>query len=93
MMTEVPMMKRLKRPAVELELGFADKDKTLKLLQSLALDSRVAVNIMKARITEDSAWLVLELKGQSPRLFEVASLLNDAATVKDPEWRPVSRAS
>jgi hypothetical protein len=93
MMPEVPMMKRMKAPVVLLELGFSDKEKTLKLLKSLAQDPRVAVNIMRARLTEDSAWLVLELKGQSPRLFEVATLLNDAATVKDPEWRPVSRAS
>lgn len=87
------MMKRLKPPVVLLELGFSDKDQALKLLKSLAQDARIAVNIMKARITEDSAWLALELKGPSPRLFEVACLLNDAATLKDPEWRPVSRAS
>jgi len=79
------MMKRSKPPVVVLELGFCDKDKALTLLQSLALDSRVAVNIMKARITEDSAWLELELKGPSPLVFDVASLLNEAATMKDPE--------
>ncbi|HLY09309.1 MAG TPA: hypothetical protein VKW04_08415 [Planctomycetota bacterium] len=87
------MMKRWTTPTVTLELGFTDKNEPLKLLQTLAQDARVAVNIVKARITEDSAWLELELKGPSPRLLEVASLLNDAATQKDPGWRPVSRAS
>jgi len=87
------MIQRIKPPVVTLELGFADKDKTLALLQTLANDRRVAVNIMKARITEDSAWLELDLVGPYPRLFEVAELLNEAASVKDPGWRPVSRAS
>ena len=87
------MMKRVTSPGLTLRLGFADKERTLMLLQSLAQDSRVSVNIMKARITENYARLELELIGQGPRLIEVASLLNEAATEKDPEWRPVSRAS
>jgi hypothetical protein len=86
-------MKRLQPPVLNLELGFSDKDKTLRMLTALASDPRVSVNIMKARITECSAWLELELQGQSPRIFEVADLLNEAANVKDPSWRPFSRAS
>jgi len=87
------MMKRVTTPALILELGFSDKDRTLRLLQSLSQDPRVSVNIMKARITENYAWLELELLGQGPRLIEVARLLNETATEKDPEWRPVPRAS
>ena len=87
------MMKRVTTPALTLELGFSDKDGTLRLLQALALDPRVTVNILKARITEHYAWVELELIGQGPRLLEVASLLNEAAIEKDPDWRPVSRAS
>lgn len=89
------MMKRVASPSptVTLELGFSDKEKTLTLLRSLASDPRVSVNIMKARITDVSAWMELELKGQGPRLFEVAALLNESACIKDPNWRPVSRAS
>ena len=87
------MMKRCQTPDMTLELGFTNKDVALRLLQSLAPDPRVSVNIMKARITEDSAWLELELTGQGPRVMEVAALLNDAATLKDPGWRPLSRAS
>lgn len=86
-------MKRFPPAVLNLELGFSDKDKTLKLLTVLASDPRVGVNIMKARITEYSAWLELELTGQSPRVFEVGELLNEAATVKDPTWKPYSRAS
>ena len=87
------MMKRVTTPTLTLELGFADKERTLGLLRSLAQDPGVSVNIMKARITEHYAWVELELIGEGPRLFEVASLLNEAATEKDPGGRPVSRAS
>ena len=87
------MMKRVTSPGLTLRLGFADKERTLMLLQSLAQDPRVSVNIMKARITENYAWLQLELLGQDPRRAEVALLLNEVATEKDPEWRPVPRAS
>jgi len=86
-------MKRFPPVVLKLELGFADKDKTLRLLQALAPDTRVSVNIVKARITETSASLQLELRGQTPRLFEVATLLQQAATEKDPSWRPFSRVS
>jgi hypothetical protein len=87
------MLKRVSTPTLTLELGFSDKDRTLRLLQSLSQDPRVSVNIMKARITENYAWLQLELLGQDPRRAEVALLLNEVATEKDPEWRPVPRAS
>jgi hypothetical protein len=87
------MMKRVTTPTLRLELGFAGRDRTLKLLQTLAQDPRVSVNIMRARITEDYASLELELVGEGARVVEVASILNEAATVKDPGWRPVSRAS
>jgi hypothetical protein len=86
-------MKRIQPAPVTLELGFSDKDKTLQMLTALASDPRVGVNILKARITEHSAWLELELTGQSPRIFEVGDLLNEAASVKDPSWKPYSRAS
>ena len=87
------MMKRVTSPGLTLVLGFSDKDRTLRLLRSLSLDPRVSVNILKARITEHYAWLQLELIGQGDRLIEVASLLNEAATDKDPDGRPASRAS
>lgn len=86
-------MNRRDRPTLTLRLGFADKDGALDLLQSLARDRRVTVNIMKARITEHHAWLELELDGPWPRLFEVASQLQKAATHRDPDWRPTTRAS
>jgi hypothetical protein len=87
------MKKRVKPPTLTLVLGFSDKDGALEMLQSLARDGRVSVNIMKARITETHAWLELVLEGPSPRVFDVAALLQDAATTKDPHWRPTSRAS
>jgi hypothetical protein len=87
------MMRRLPPPATVLELGFSDKHQALRLLTALAADPRVSVFINRARITEHSAWLRLELEGESPRIVEVATLLNDAATIKDPSWRPVTRAS
>ncbi len=86
------MSKRVTPPTLTLELGFSDKDRALDLLRSLARDGRVSVNIMKARITEAHARLELVLEGPSPRVFDVASLLQDAATTKDPHWRPTSRA-
>jgi hypothetical protein len=86
-------MKRIQPAAVKLELGFCDKDKTLRMLTALASDPRVGVNIIKARITDHSAWLELELTGQSPRILEVGEILNEAASVKDPSWKPFSRAS
>jgi hypothetical protein len=90
---EVLMMKQVSSSPRTLNLGFSDKDGALRLLQSLALDARVSVNIMRARITEDHAWLELELEGPALRVAEVAALLQDAATMKDPDWRPASRAS
>ncbi|HXX92312.1 MAG TPA: hypothetical protein VEN81_01680 [Planctomycetota bacterium] len=86
-------MKRMPPAVLKLEVGFADKEKTLRMLKALASDSRVGVNILKARITDQSAWLELELTGQSPRIFEVGDLLNEAACLKDPAWKPHSRAS
>jgi len=86
-------MKRFQPVVLTLELGFSYKNKTLRFLKALAPDPRVSVNILKARITETSASLKLELRGQTPRLFEVATLLQEAATVKDPSWSPFSRVS
>ena len=86
-------MKRFQPAELILELGFSDKDKTLRMLTALSSDPSVGINILKARITEYTAWLELELTGQSPRIFEVGDLLNEAAAVKDPSWKPYSRAS
>ena len=86
-------MKRLKKTTLDLELAFSDKHKALALLGSLAGDASVRVNILKARITEHSAWLQLELQGETARVHETATLLNQEASIKDPSWRPFSRAS
>jgi hypothetical protein len=86
-------MKRRPESIINLELGFADKDRTLSLLNLLSKDGTVAVNIMRARITEDSAWLVLELCGEESRVLDVAKLLTDAASVNGPVGPLFSRAS
>ncbi|HZE99064.1 MAG TPA: hypothetical protein VE981_18810 [Planctomycetota bacterium] len=86
-------MKRCTEATLNLELGFADKDVALNLLNSLSEDRRVAVNITRARITESSAFLCLELRGPGPRICEVAALLNSRASLKDDFWRPTTRAS
>jgi hypothetical protein len=87
------LMKRFEMTTLDLELVYSDKDKALALLTSLAADRSVSVNILKARITEHSAWLQLELQGQTPRVQETAALLNREASIQDPSWRPFSRAS
>ncbi len=86
-------MKKIETPTITLTLGFADKNRALALLRSLDAEAAIEVHLMKARITEYAAWLELELVGDLPRLREVASLLNEAASVKDPGWRPMSKAS
>jgi hypothetical protein len=86
-------MRQTCETVLNLELGFADKERTLRLLDSLWLDPRTVVNIMRARITERHAQLSLELRGPSYRVAEVASLLTEAASSKDPRWRPRSQAS
>jgi hypothetical protein len=76
-----------------LELEFNDKPRTLRLLEILAGDAGVSVDILRARLDDNWAWMALELRGANPRLREVAGLLSDAACVKDPYWKPHSRAS
>jgi hypothetical protein len=86
-------MKKVAPTVLNLELVFNDKARTLRLMRALDADTNVSVNILKARLTPDMAWMELELRGHNPRLDEVAALLSEAASVKDPFWKPFSRAS
>jgi hypothetical protein len=86
-------MKQLQPSALTLTLSTCNQDKLLELLKTLACESKVAVNIMKGRITDHSAWLELELRGESPRLFEIATLLHETAGLQKLPRRPESRVS
>jgi hypothetical protein len=86
-------MKQFQPSARTLTLRTCNQDKLLTVLKDLANESKVAVNITKARITDHSALLELELRGECPRLFEVAELLHEAAGLQQLPQSPKTRVS
>lgn len=86
-------MRTLEEVTIRLEQVFTDPARALGLLKSLHQDGRVRVNIVRARIDPGVAELALELRGRSPRLQEVANLLEAAAQTQRPRRTPASRAS